>query len=631
MSVFSQFQPIAVIATTPTAAQKLQPLCQTMGATLYIPESIFQDLENIPNAKTYENSLKEHIASIWYRHKAIIFSLATGAVVRIIAHLIADKSKDPAILVLDGTGKYIIPLCGSHQGGGDKLAQLIAPYLDATPILTGASNSLELPSIDILGITYGWGKGEGDWLGVQTAIAHNQTIQVIQEVGSTLWQKTLPKQHPFSFGFPEYNETTKETLSPAGRIWITATKRRFSTESESIPKIQWHPRVLWVGIGCVRNTPRELIQDAIETTCKRFHLATEAIAGVATIDIKADEVGILELCRDENFPLLTFSAEDLRGIETPNPSEVVNQEVGTPSVAEAAAIQATGNSSLLVSKQIFKCDTESDIKSGNKSGAVTVAIAQSEFEYIDKKGKLYLVGMGPGNLSQMTPAAKAAIASVDVVIGYSIYLDLINPLFRAGQVRESFPITQEKQRAERAIELAKWGLNVAMVSSGDCGIYGMAGLVLELLQLDGWDGNSPEVEVLPGITALNAAAARVGAPMMHDFCGISLSDLLTPWEVILKRLEAAAMADFVTAIYNPKSIKRTQQIVTAREVFLRYRLSSTPVALVRSAFREDESIILTSLDNMLDFSIDMFTTVIIGNSSTRNYSNWMITPRGYQG
>jgi cobalt-precorrin 5A hydrolase/precorrin-3B C17-methyltransferase len=239
------------------------------------------------------------------------------------------------------------------------------------------------------------------------------------------------------------------------------------------------------------------------------------------------------------------------------------------------------------------------------------------------------VGIGPGSLEQITPAAKVAIAQADAIIGYSLYIDLIKPITRSGQIIESLPITRERQRAQRAIKLAQWGLTVAVISSGDCGIYGMAGLVLEELQAWGWDGNLPSVQVFPGITALQAAAARVGAPLMHDFCAISLSDLLTPWQVIEKRLEVAAIGDFVTAIYNPRSQTRIQQIGVAQQIFLQHRNPNTPVAIMRSVYRQDEAIELTTLEKMLEAPIDMLTVILIGNSSTRNYVNWMITPRGY--
>ncbi len=609
----SEFQPIAAISTTPRGAKTLQPLCQNAGVTLWIPESI----GDLDNTRVYRSSLKTHIASIWQQNRAFVFCLAAGAVVRLIAPLLEDKSIDPAVIVIDSRGRFVISLSGGHIGGADRLAELIASQIGATAILTGASAGLNLPGIDVLGTPFGWVRGEGDWTGVSAAIARQQTVQVIQEAGSTLWQKHLPSEHSFYFGFPK----DTEDISPQARVWISFSKRKFVPTSD-MPGIQWHPRVLWVGIGCERGTSRKLIETAIETVFKRYHLATEAIAGIATIDVKADEEGILELCRERNFPLKTFSASLLSQVEVPTPSTVVDREVGTPSVAEAAALLTQEKqTTLVVPKQIFKTDGE--------KGAVTVAIAIANIEYTARDGRLFLVGIGPGNLDQMTIAAKTSITEADAVIGYSLYTDLIAPLRRPGQIVESFSITQERQRAQRAIELAQWGLTVAVVSSGDCGIYGMAGLVLEELQLNEWDGNKPKVDVFPGITAMQAAAARVGTPLMHDFCAISLSDLLTPWKVIEKRLEAAAMGDFVTAIYNPRSARRTKQIAIAQQIFLKYRSPTTTVAIVRSAYRQDEQITLTTLDKMLLIPIDMLTAVLIGNGSTRNYANWMITPRGY--
>ena len=611
-SCFEQFAPVAAIATHRQAAQVIVPLTQDAHFQLWLPTSVEQQ----GSSQHYDSSLREHLASIWNQHRAFVFCLTTGAVVRLIAPLLQNKAEDPAVVVIDAGGDYVISLCSGHQGKADLLTRLIASQIGATPIVTGASDSLSLPAIDVLGFTYGWRKGEGDWTEVMAAVAKQETVQIIQEAGSTLWQEHLPQQHPFYFGFSDPETEVK----PQARIWISPTKRKIAPKND-FPKVQWHPRVLWVGLGCERNTSRELIEMAIDETCKTYHLATEAIAGICSIDLKADEPGIIELCQRRSLALRTFNAEQLNQVDVPHPSAVVEREVGTASVAEAAAILAGEH--LLVSKQIFKSD--------DRSGAVTVAIAQTEREYIGRTGKLYLVGIGPGNLEQITPAAKTAIIEADVIIGYRLYIDLIESLRRSGQIVESSPITQEQQRAIRAIELAQWGLTVAVVSSGDCGIYGMAGLVLEELQTRDWNGKTPQVKVFPGISALQSAASRVGAPLMHDFCAISLSDLLTPWETIQQRLTAAASGDFITALYNPRSQTRTQQIVTARAIFSRHRQPNTPVAIVHGAYREDERVVLTTLDKMLDHQIDMLTTVIIGNSTTRNHAEWMITPRGYLG
>jgi cobalt-precorrin 5A hydrolase/precorrin-3B C17-methyltransferase len=361
-----------------------------------------------------------------------------------------------------------------------------------------------------------------------------------------------------------------------------------------------------------------------------YQLATDAVAGIATLTLKQDEVGLREVCADQDWPMRCFDAEQLSVIPVPNPSDQVAAAVATPSVAEAAALLAAQTvgpeanpASLIAPKQIFRVP--------DQSGAVTVAIAQSPWEWLGASGHLALIGAGPGALSQMTPAAQAALRDAQVVIGYGLYLDLLESQRRPGQGWEASPITQERQRAQRAIALAQWGLRVAVVSSGDAGIYGMAGLVMEELQAQGWEGQTPSVEVYPGITALQAAAARVGTPLMHDFCAISLSDLLTPWSVIEARLIAAAQADFVTALYNPRSQTRQTHLDTAQRIFLAHRDPNTPVAVVRAAYRPEESIQTSMLEKLHTLEVDMLSLVIIGNQSSRFVHQWMITPRGYLG
>lgn len=615
--LLSEFQPLAAIATTPGAVQKLQGLSQTSAITLWLPDH----LPPVPGSQSYSGSLKAHLATLWPHYKGFIFGLATGAVVRLIAPLLGHKTSDPAVIVVDEAGNYVISLCSGHQGGADQLTRLLALQLRATPVITGAAAAANLAGIDTLGQPFGWRRGLGDWTQVSATVAQGKTVAIIQEAGSTLWQDNLPPGHPLAF---ETLETVAETAQAV--IWISAQEHSL----EKQPTVQWHPRVLWVGIGCERGTSKALIESGIEQVFQIHQLAQAAIAGVASLDLKADEPGLLQLCQEQNWPLHCYPAAVLKTITVPTPSAVVAAEVGTSSVAEAAAIQAARECSgpgtaeadphLRVAKQIFRSD---------QSGAVTVAVAQAAEEFTGRTGGLFLVGTGPGQLDQITPAAQTAISQADVVIGYSLYIDLLKPLLRPGQIIQPSMITQERQRAQRAIALARWGLTVAVVSSGDAGIYGMAGLVLEELQAQGWDGQIPGVEVFPGVSALQAAAARVGAPMMHDFCAISLSNLLTPWPVIEQRLIAAAQADFVTALYNPRSQARQSQILKAQAIFLAHRPPTTPVAVVRSAYRPEEQIVLTTLEKLQEAAIDMLTIVLIGNQSTRQLSHWLITPRGY--
>ena len=243
-----------------------------------------------------------------------------------------------------------------------------------------------------------------------------------------------------------------------------------------------------------------------------------------------------------------------------------------------------------------------------------------------QNGTLTVVGTGPGAADLITPRAQLAIEQAEVVAGYKTYLDLIADCITPQQEVLSSAMMQEIDRCRRALELADSGKKVVLVCGGDPGIYAMAGLVYELVRET---GSGSRIEIIPGIAALNACAAVLGAPLMHDFAAISLSDLMTPWPVIEQRLKAAAMADFVTVIYNPKSKKRTQQIVRAREIMLEYRSSSTPVGIVSGATRSHETVCLTSLESMLDEDVGMQTTVIIGNKATYVFQDKMVTPRGY--
>jgi precorrin-3B C17-methyltransferase len=246
-----------------------------------------------------------------------------------------------------------------------------------------------------------------------------------------------------------------------------------------------------------------------------------------------------------------------------------------------------------------------------------------------KKGKILLVGFGPGAPEHMTYRARAAIAEADVVIGYSTYIKLVQELLEGKEVVRK-GMTEEIDRCIEAYDQALLGKTVALISSGDIGVYGMAGPTYEVLLQAGWTPDSDiTVEVIPGATALNACAALVGAPLTHDFCSISLSDLLTPWPTIARRLEAAARGDFVVALYNPKSGRRTGQIVEAQRILLQHRSPETPVTIVKSGYRQRQAIQMTTLAQMADCEIGMLCTVLIGNSSTFARDGLMITPRGY--
>lgn len=254
---------------------------------------------------------------------------------------------------------------------------------------------------------------------------------------------------------------------------------------------------------------------------------------------------------------------------------------------------------------------------------------QSVTDTATPRGKISLVGLGPGSTEHLTGRARTVIAEADTIIGYVTYIRLVADLIEGKEVIKK-AMTEELDRAIEALDRARQGKKVALVSSGDAGVYGMAGPTFEVLFQAGWTPDSDiEVEIVPGASAINTCAALVGAPLTHDFCAISLSDLLTPWPTIARRLDAAAVADFVVALYNPKSGRRTRQIVEAQRLFLRHRSPDTPVAIVKSGFRPKQRIEFTTLDKMSEADIGMLSTVLIGNSNTFVKHGLMVTPRGY--
>jgi precorrin-3B C17-methyltransferase len=256
-----------------------------------------------------------------------------------------------------------------------------------------------------------------------------------------------------------------------------------------------------------------------------------------------------------------------------------------------------------------------------------ISIQKYSRRKVSMTGSIFIVGLGPGHEKHITERAKEAIFESDIIVGFKTYVDLISELVIDKEVISS-SMSEEVTRAQEAIELARGGKKVTVISSGDAGVYGMAGLVYEVLAEK--DCKDVQVEIIPGISAIHSCASLLGAPVMHDACTISLSDHLTPWETIAKRLHAAGDADFIIALYNPKSTKRTAQIEEAQQILLQYRSQQTPVGLVKGAYRDNQKMEITTLANMLNYEIGMLSTVIIGNSTTFVWDGKMVTPRGYQ-
>lgn len=596
-------------------------------AILYITDNGFTLAKKLnslyPDAKAFKFK-PATLSKFWGKHKSFIFIMASGIVVRTIAPLIKDKRTDPAVVVLDEKGRFAVSLLSGHLGGANKIAKEIADFLNSKrgiaeetkshprteAVITTASDLNNMTSIDL-------------WAKENNLIIDN--CNLVPQVGTSFLNKGVLKVYSeVEIKMPEGFLRTDKSSSADALI----TNKQFKIQNSKFKnKIYLRPKNLIIGIGCNRGTSADEIEDAVKRALAEKKLSFLSIHSVATIDIKADEKGLNEFAREYGFPIKTFTANELNVLNAIQKSALVFKATGAYAVAEPAAILASENGKLLVKKM--------------KMGNVTVAIAERQSAISNQQlppqpllakgglrggGKLYIVGTGPGSVEHITPYAQKAIRNSDVIIGYGTYIELIKELIKDKEI-VSTGMTQEIDRCKKAVELAMSGRTVSVISGGDPGIYAMAGLVFEILKSK---QSSVFVEVIPGVSALNACAARLGAPLMHDFASISLSDRLTPWRLIEKRLDAAAKADFLIILYNPKSKGRAEHIDKTREIILKCRKPETPVGIVKGAMRENERVIITDLKNMLEHDIDMQTTVIIGNSQTFAWNNRMITPRGYE-
>ncbi|ABM72911.1 bifunctional cbiH protein and precorrin-3B C17-methyltransferase [Prochlorococcus marinus str. MIT 9515] len=547
----------------------------------------------------------------WKELELIIFVGSVGASIRLINSLLSSKDKDPGIIVIDKKGSKIIPLIGAHQSNVQNIAFQICNLFGGEIIETNNSIEENYLNIDSFGYQWGW-KRSGDtkdWSKLVIKQANNKEIFCSQSSGNDLWKTSDSGKN-----ITQISEKDNEP-----------NKASFNISIFSNHKNTWHPAMLWIGLGCERNTSKQLIEDSIQKFLATNNLSPLSIAGYATIDIKKDEQAFLKISRENKLPIKFFRAELLSTINVPNPSNIVLNEIGTPSVAEAACILAAGEGAkLLGEKKIFK---NIDL-SKSKFGAVTIAVARSKNQYYPLTGEIHVVGIGPGDISYLTNDARKALSKCSIWIGYKMYLDLIKPLKRKDQVIIESNLTEERERCEKAIKLSEEGIKVALISSGDAGVYGMAGLLLELIQTMKKELR-PSFEIHPGISSMQLAAALGGAPLMNDFCSISLSDKLTPWESIEKRIEGALLGDFVITIFNPQSIERNWQLKRAIKLVLGHRPGNTPVLVGRQVGRKNQSKRFFSLDSIPLEEIDMLSIIIIGNSKTTLVDDIFLTPRGY--
>ncbi len=544
------------------------------------------------DAHLYDGKPREALAVAWKECEGIVLFIATGAAVRLVAPLLEDKRRDSGVVCVDDAGRFAVALCGGHEGGANALAERVADTLGAAPVVTTASDSLGVPALDFLGERIGFRIEEGsDLAAVGAALVSGETVRLVSE---RRWPIGPLPENVVPSGTP----TDLEELEGPSIV--------FSDElmEFSRPSVVYRPPSLVAGVGCSRGASAEEILDLLDSALREAGLSRKSVAALASIDVKSDEAGLLEAADALGVPLHFRSAGELDAIEVPNPSPVVAGAVGTPSVAEAAVL-ASG-AGLVLEKR--------------KSKNATVAIGR-----FPVRGRLALVSLGPGEDALIPPLAREALAASELVVGLEQYVERIRHLLRPGTRVHTLPLGDEVARAEKAIAEAQAGGSVALVSSGDVGVYAMGSPALELA------GEDVEVVVVPGVTAAQAAASLLGSPLGHDHCSVSLSDLLTPWEVIENRVQAAALGDFVVSLYNSRSKGRDWQLGKVREILLEHRPPDTPVGVVKNAYREAQKVAFTDLASLRPEDVDMLTVVVVGSSQTRVVAGRMVTPRGYLG
>lgn len=575
--------------------------------------------------RRYVDGAKAGLPQAWGECELIISHLALGATTRLIAPLLTSKKTDPGVVVIDDAGRFVVPLVGGHAGGANDLARHLAAGLQAVPVVTTATDVLGVPGLDTLG--WAW---SGDVAAVTRLILDGEHVELVRQqpwplppLPSNVRYADLPDADGPAVG--RIVITDQVTPEPAARPTPTVPEPADRDDPEdggegrhaqearaadaplaSLPTVVLNPPSLVAGMGCNRGTSMAALRALLEETLADAGLASESLTAIATVDAKADEPGLIELAAALRLPLVTYPAEQLARYEVPNPSDAPARAVGTPSVAEASVL-ARG-AELLVPKQ--------------RTGEATCAIGR-----LPARGRLSIVGIGPGARDQLTPRAVSTLQAAAVVVGYRPYLNQIKDLLRPGTRLVTSAMGRESERTSAAIDWARRGFRVALVSSGDPAIYAMASPTLEL----GTAGI--DVDVVAGITASLAASAILGAPLGHDHVTISLSDLHTDWATIMRRVRAAAEADLVTVFYNPRSRKRTHQLPEAMAALAAHRPPDTPVAVVTDATRPGQRVIRTTMADFDPATVDMHTLVLVGSTTTRYLSGepeLMVTPRDYR-
>jgi cobalt-precorrin 5A hydrolase/precorrin-3B C17-methyltransferase len=545
-----------------------------------------------------------HLRELFAVGRPIVGLCASGILIRALAPLLDDKRAEPPVVALAEDGSVAVPLLGGHHGA-NVIARALAEACGGAAAITTAGDlrlgfALDEPPP-------GWKIANPERAKpIAAALLAGRPVALHDEVGCADWLRA-----------------GRVAWAQKAEFAVRVTDRHIA-DDEAV--LTFYPPILAIGIGCERNCLADEIAALTAESLDAAGLAVEAVAAVVSVELKLGEPGIHELAGRLGVPVRFFSGTRLLD-ETPRlteRSEAAFRATGCWGVAEGAALAAIGPSGeLVVPKR----------KSRGATCAIARAAAPIDPDALGRaRGRLAIIGIGPGDAAWRTPEANALLAGASDIVGYGLYLALLTDA-AAGKTLHPGTLGAEAERARLALDLAAAGNSVALVSSGDAGIYGLAALVFELIDREEQrDWAVVEIIVSPGISAMQAAAARAGAPLGHDFCAISLSDLMTPWSVINARLEAAAAGDFVVALYNPRSARRQEGLAKAAQILLTHRPPHTPVLIARNLGRPEESVAIAALSSLTAARVDMLTMVIVGSSTTRAIPGnppRLYTPRGY--
>ncbi len=528
------------------------------------------------------NGLRAAVSEAWGASRAIVLVGSIGVAVRVVAPLLKDKARDPAVLVITEDGTTVIPITGAHLGGGTDLARTIATALDAELILTTSTDRIHASAPDLLCRRWEWAL-----LGRKALVATNGALLDGRDL--TFWVDSDEATPPFPERYIAGDDPKTADVLVSSHNKLLAPHQ-----------VQLIPPSIVAGIGCRRGTEVQTIRDILREALSDQDLVIQALREIRTIALKADEPGLTSLAQELNVPLVIVDDKEIQAMEGPFTPSASQRHLGLPGVAEPCAASA----GTLLGPRIAK-------------DGVTVALSRSPRTI---PGHLTVVGLGPGNQQYLTAEAKEAIQNADAVVGYRLYVDQVPSEWLRGKRIERYSMGQEETRVQAALDLANRGYRVALVSGGDPILFGMAGLTRNM-------AGAAAVTVVPGLSAAQVAGATLGAPYANGLVLLSLSDYLQPWEAIERSLDGAVATGLTVALYNPvrrglnAKLDRVKKAYETRE--------GQTVWLVRDTGRPDESVTSMLLKDLSPEAVDMRTLLLLPGTDTVYRDGLLVDTRGY--